>query len=103
MDEGKGGQTRSLQEREGGNRKQSANLGENGRKRKNGISRARAILGKKVMGRERGKGEEWGGQKAHDGGLGDGVAEASRAFSEVVVAVLSASRGIHERVQALLS
>ena len=40
MDEGKGGQTRSLQEREGENRKQSANLG---RKRKNGISRARAI------------------------------------------------------------
>ena len=63
--------------------------------RKNGISRARAIPGKKVTGRERGKGEGWAGQKAHDGGLGDGVAEASRALSEAVVAVLSASRGIH--------
>ena len=43
----------------------------------------------------------WAGQKAHHGGLGDGVAEASRALSEAVVAVLSASRGIHKRVQAL--
>ena len=45
--------------------------------------------------------------EAHDGGFGDGVAdsEASRALSEAVtvVAVLSASRGIHQRVQALLS
>ena len=85
MDEGKGGQTRSLQEREGENRKQSANLG------RNGISRARAIPGKKVMGRER-EGEGWAGQKAYDGGLGDGVAEASRALSEAVVVVLSDSR-----------
>ena len=71
------------------------------RRRKNGISRARAIPGKKVTGRERGKGEGWAGQKAHEGGLGDGVAEASRALSETVVtvAVLSASRGIHQRVQ----
>ena len=69
--------------------------GEMRRKRKNGISRARAFPGKKVTGRERGKGEGWAGQKAHDGGLGDGVAEASRALSEAVVAVLSASRGIH--------
>ena len=66
--------------------------GEMRRKIKNGISRARAIPGKKVKGKERGKGEGWAGQKAHDGGLGDGVAEASRALSEVV-AVLSASRG----------
>ena len=83
--------------------------GEMGRKRKNGISRARAIPGKKVTGRERGKGEGWGGQKAHDrdGGLGDGVAagrgEQSFVGSEAEVAVLSASRGIHKRVQALLS
>ena len=64
------------------------------RRRKNGISRARAIPGKEVTGRGR------DGQKAHDGGLGDGVTEASRALSEAVVAVLSASRGIHKRVQA---
>ena len=36
--------------------------GEMRRKRKNGISRARAIPGKKVTGRERGKGEGWAGQ-----------------------------------------
>ena len=55
-----------------------------------------------------GKGKGWGGQKAHDGGqkahhggLGDGVAKSSRALSEAVVAVLSASRGINKRVQAL--
>ena len=66
--------------------------GEMRRTRKNGISRARAIPGKKVTGRERGKGEGWAGQKAHDGGLCDGVAEASRALSEAVVAVLSATR-----------
>ena len=44
MDEGKGGKTRSMQERErvrtGGN--------QSGRKRKNGISRATAIPGKKI-------------------------------------------------------
>ena len=34
MDEGKGGQTRSLQEREGENRKQSANLGRNEKEKK---------------------------------------------------------------------
>ena len=34
MDEGKGGQTRSLQEREGENRKQSANLGRNEQEKK---------------------------------------------------------------------
>ena len=33
MDEGKGGQTLSLQEREGENRKQSANLGKEKKKR----------------------------------------------------------------------
>ena len=71
--------------------------GEMRRKIKNGISRARAIPGKKVKGKERGKGEGWAGQKAHDGGLGDGVAEASRALSEAVVVVLSASQGIHKR------
>ena len=65
------------------------------RKRKNGISLVRAIPGKKVTGRERGKGEGWAGQKAHEAGLGDGVAEASRALSEALVVVLSASRGIH--------
>ena len=53
MDEGKGGQTLSLQERAGENRKQSANLRRNGKKRKNEISRAMAIPGKKVTGRER--------------------------------------------------
>ena len=79
MDGGKGGQTLSLQEREGENRKQSANLGEMR------ISRARAIPGKKVTGSEWGKGKGWAGQKAHDCGLGDGVAEASRALSEAVV------------------
>ena len=35
MDEGKGGQTQSLQEREGENRRQSVNLGRNGKKKKN--------------------------------------------------------------------
>ena len=70
---------------------------ESEKERKNGISRASGQEG-------HGKGAEgWAGQKAHDGGLGDGVAEASRALSEAVVAVLSASRGIHQRVQALLS
>ena len=34
MDEGKGGQTLSLQEREGENRKQSANLGRNEKEKK---------------------------------------------------------------------
>ena len=67
MDEGKGGQTQSLQEREGENRRQSANLGRNGRggKGKDGISRARAIPSKKVTGRELGKGGE-GDQKTHE-------------------------------------
>ena len=76
MDEGKGGQTQSLQERAGKNKEQAANLARvrNGREKKNGISLARAIPSKKVTGRERGKGGRWGGQKAHDGGLGDGVA-----------------------------
>ena len=50
MDGGKGGQTLSLQEREGENRKL-------GRKRKNGISRARAIPGKKVTSHRKGAGE----------------------------------------------
>ena len=95
MEKGKGGQTLRLKGREGENRKQSAKLGRNEKEKKNGISRARAIPGKKVTGRERGKGEGRAGQKAHDGGLGDGVAEASRALSEAVVTVLSASRGIH--------
>ena len=60
-----------------------------GRKRQNGVSRARAIPSKtfKVTGRERGKGEGWGGQKAHAGGLSDGVAEASRALAEALLAV----------------
>ena len=56
MDEGKGGQIRSLQEREGENRKQSANLGRNEKEKKKGISRARAIPGKKVTGRSGGRG-----------------------------------------------
>ena len=49
-----------------------------------------------------GKGEGWGGQKTHDGGLCFGVAWASRALAEALLAVLSASQGIHQRVQALL-
>ena len=65
--------------------------GERRRKRKNGISRARAIPGKKVTEGSGGRGRDGQArQKAHDGGLGDGVAEASRALSEAVVAVLSA-------------
>ena len=103
MDEGKGEQTRSLQEWEGENRKQSANLGRNGKEKKKLDQQGRAIEGHSVTGREQGKGEGWAGQKALDGGLGDGVAEASRALSEAVVAVLSASLGIHKLVQALLS
>ena len=79
MDEGKGGQTLSLQERVGtGSNSESGKEKKNSRKRRKG----------------------WACQKAH---VGDGVAEASRALSEAVVAVLSASRAIHQRVQALLS
>ena len=67
MDEGKGGQTQSLQEREGENRRQSANLGRNGRggKGKDGISRARAIPSKKVTGRELVEGGPGGGGRRH--------------------------------------
>ena len=57
MDEGKGGQTRSLQGRDGSNQRIFVEMG---RKRKNGITRARAA-------RRSRKG--WGGQKAHDGAL----------------------------------
>ena len=71
MDEGKGGQTRGLQEREGGNMEKSE---------------GKEKTGSAGPGRLAGKGEGWGGQKAHDGGLGDGVAEASRALSKAVVA-----------------
>ena len=55
MDGGKGGQTLSLQEREGENRKQSANLGEKETKKRDQapISRARAIPGRE-MGRPEG-------------------------------------------------
>ena len=111
MDEEKGGQTQSLQEREDEKRRQSANWGRNGMERKkrgiggemgwkgeNGISLARAIPSKKVW-KGAGDGGGWGGQKTHDCGLGYG---ASRALAVAVLAVLSASRGIHERVQALL-
>ena len=70
MDGGKGGQTLRLQGREGENRKQSAKLR---RKRKNGISRARAIPGKR---RKRRKGGGCAGQKAHDGGIGESMAMA---------------------------
>ena len=99
MDEGKGGLTRSLQEREGENRKQSANLGRNEKEKKKRDQPGQGDSGQEGHGKgllERGKGGGWAGQKAHDGGLGDGlavVAEASRALSEAVVAVLSASRG----------
>ena len=100
MDEGKGGLTRSLQVREGENRKQSANLGGNEKEKKKRDQPGQGDSGQEGHGkglRERGKGEGWAGQKVHDCGLGDGVAEASRALSEAVVAVLSASQGIHKR------
>ena len=84
MDEGKGGQTRSLQEREGENRNQSANLGtrRNGKEKKKTGSES-AGPGQFWPGMGAGEGGGWAGQKAHDGGLGDGVAEASRALSRV--------------------
>ena len=57
MDGGKGWQTQSLQEREGENRKQSANRGSNGKEKKKRDQPSRAFPSKKVTGRERGKGD----------------------------------------------
>ena len=76
MDGGKGGQTLSLQAREGENRKQSANLGRNEKEKKKPDQPGQGDSGQegprsRVTGREQG----WAGQKAHDGGLGDGVAK----------------------------
>ena len=52
MDGGKGGQTQSLQEREGENRRQAANRGRNGMERKKLDQLGQGDSSKKVTGRE---------------------------------------------------
>ena len=72
-------------------------------KEKKGDQPGQGDSGQGGHGKGAGEGRDGQAQKAHDGALADGVAEASRALSEAVAAVLNASRGIHQRVQALLS
>ena len=56
MDEGKGGQTLSLQERKGESRKQSANLGRNGKEKKKRDQPGQGDSGQESHGKGAGEG-----------------------------------------------
>ena len=70
-------------------------------KKRKRISRARAIPSK-TGSREEGRSWELPhGKQPHHSSLGNSVTEASRALAKAQLAILCASRRVHERVEAL--